>query len=89
MLVLMKLNSMGNIHLRFPVAGQWSLSVEYDGEVYTSLIEVHGQRGKLAKLQSRSAVDPVLVEDKIKEIEAPADDDKKQSPIGTPSAQIE
>jgi hypothetical protein len=48
---------MGSIHLRFPVAGQWSLSVEYEGVVYTKLIEVHGQRGKQAKLQSKLAAD--------------------------------
>lgn len=55
--MLVKYHSMGSIHLRFPVAGLWSLSVEYEGQVYTKTIEVHGQRGKQAKLQSKLAAE--------------------------------
>ena len=55
--MLVKYHSMGSIHLRFPVAGLWSLSVEYEGQVYTKSIEVHGQRGKQAKLQSKLAAE--------------------------------
>lgn len=85
----MKMNSLGNIHLRFPVAGQWSLSVEFEGEVYTSLIEVHGQRGKLAKLYSSSAADAARTQDKIEPTDSSTENKGNQLPAVTPSKEVD
>lgn len=86
--MLVKFHSMGSIHLRFPVAGLWSLSVEYEGQVYTKSIEVHGQRGKQAKLQSKLAAEALnagqsLMEDMDSEESTSAEGEASSSSVNS------